>query len=1190
MTGTVATQVKTIAFDHDIERLTEGFTGREWVFEEVDRWLQQDNERFFILTGEPGVGKSAIAARLTQLRLDIAAYHFCMAGRSGTIEPNNVLLSLAAQLIDYFPDYAEALANTIKPLRLSVNVEITIETIKDSEVRGVVINNLHTQNPQEALNVVLQRALAALPNPPQQPVLLLIDSLDEAVTLRGDNNLVTLLAETNDLPPWVRFVFTTRPERRVLRYFEQLKPYTLVAESQMNLDDIRQYIENRVGKEKMQAQLQLAEVEPQTFVNRLTELSTGNFLYTKILLNDIEAGRQTLDDLSALPQSLDEIYHGFLKRFTVTEWEERYQPILGVLAVAQEPITEVQLAHFTGIGQGKIRQNLGVVRQFLDISDDGHGRETFSVFHQSLRDYLLNEQRNIDFWCEAKEQHQRIVDYYMADDQSWHTKPTSDRYLWHHFAYHLSGASKNSELRGLLFNFDWLQAKLDATDVNALIADFDFLSNDSNLSLVQSAIRLSAHILANDKKQLAGQLLGRLLQYEAPKIQDMLEQTKQWKAVPWLRPLTSSLMPPEVPLLRTLMPSLMGHYSSIKAVAVMPDGQRAISVFSDSTIKIWNLVNESERTLSLDDYTWSIEAIAVTPDGQKLISVSRSFNLKSTETHILKVWDLESGTELRTLGEYTLFIRAVTVTSDGKYAISTSDGSAIKVWDLETGAELRTLTSSCLFVETIAVTPDGKYLISALSGGTLEVWDLEREARLYTIYGHSDDITALAVMPDGQSFISASWDNTLKVWDLASGTELRTLSGHTGWVLAVAVTSDGEYAISASNDCTLKVWNLKSGAELRTLIGHTSDVISVAVTPDGKCAISGSQDNTVKVWDLNSSAEPLTSAAHAGGVRAVVVTPDGQHAISASNDTTLKVWNLENRAELRTLIGHTSNVISVAVTPDGQQVISASHDNTLKIWDLESGTELHTLNGHDQGVTAMAVTSDGQFAVSASMDRTIKVWDLNSGTARLSFLSQKDRVQAIAVTPDSQLAISDLDDKNFKVWDLESGAEQLALCGHTSYVTTVVVTPNGKYAISGSEDWTLRVWDLQTGAVRFTLYGHSATITAVTVTLDSQYVLSTARDHTLKVWDLANGKAIASFTGDSILHTCAVAPDGVTIIAGEASGRVHFLLFEEVQAYQRHWRSQIAKPQGGFKALVAESQSRKKPGKKRPRGFGNFSQ
>ncbi len=71
MTETVATDVKAIAFDRDIERLTQSFTGREWVFEEIDRWLQQGNERFFILTGEPGVGKSAIAALLTQIRNEL---------------------------------------------------------------------------------------------------------------------------------------------------------------------------------------------------------------------------------------------------------------------------------------------------------------------------------------------------------------------------------------------------------------------------------------------------------------------------------------------------------------------------------------------------------------------------------------------------------------------------------------------------------------------------------------------------------------------------------------------------------------------------------------------------------------------------------------------------------------------------------------------------------------------------------------------------------------------------------------------------------------------------------------------------------------------------------------------------------------------------------------------------------------
>jgi hypothetical protein len=51
-----------------IPERTRDFIGREWVFQAVDSWLgKQKGARCFLLIGEPGSGKSAIAARLAQI-------------------------------------------------------------------------------------------------------------------------------------------------------------------------------------------------------------------------------------------------------------------------------------------------------------------------------------------------------------------------------------------------------------------------------------------------------------------------------------------------------------------------------------------------------------------------------------------------------------------------------------------------------------------------------------------------------------------------------------------------------------------------------------------------------------------------------------------------------------------------------------------------------------------------------------------------------------------------------------------------------------------------------------------------------------------------------------------------------------------------------------------------------------------
>ncbi|MFM6251299.1 MAG: WD40 repeat domain-containing protein, partial [Dolichospermum sp.] len=65
----------------------------------------------------------------------------------------------------------------------------------------------------------------------------------------------------------------------------------------------------------------------------------------------------------------------------------------------------------------------------------------------------------------------------------------------------------------------------------------------------------------------------------------------------------------------------------------------------------------------------------------------------------------------------------------------------------------------------------------------------------------------------------------------------------------------------------------------------------------------------------------------------------------------------------------------------------------------------------------------------------------------------------------------------------------------------------------------------------------------VTITPDGKTVISGSDDKTIKTWDLTTGNKVATFTGESPI--LAVASDGVTIVAGESSGRLHLLRLQE---------------------------------------------
>ena len=1106
-------------FQEDLVRFGTGFVGRDWLFEDLKAWIREPTSRVCLLVAGVGIGKSAIAARLTTV-LDVKGIHFCTRSLDNSCKPVPWIRALIRQLARQLPAYRAILDSITEPPNWDQPAA--------SLFRDLVSNRL----------VACEGGLQV-----KEPWVFVIDALDEA-----DPAMVTFLTETIDrVPPWIRLVLTSRPDETTLARFR----LPGVQERRIGAGDVHQRGDVNTFLEQQYQALVGTGILPERpeLLERFEHLADGNFHYASVLMAALghpdPNQRLQVDEVGTLPGNLGGLYDRlFRRRFgnidqnheAKRRYKEDVRPLLDCLAAAPAPVPESLLIAAAGGEDEEVAiDGLQTLSQFLI-----HEHDTYRFFHESVREWLTENRVGSPFGAYPSKGHRYLVEAYarMSLD-GWASGP-DDGYFLQHLCGHLVAAGRRDEAVDLLMDAPWIERSVNAGLIHGLIEAYNlFLTQLEGISddvaralrLVQGALRLSQHVLAPHPEELPSQLHGRLVGGENQSIQHLLEELRARTRHTWLRPITASLTAPGGPLIRTLA----GHTDWVNAVAITPDGKTIASGSGDNSVKVWNLKSGQERR-TFAGHTGSVWAVALTPDGRTIVSVSRD--------RTVKAWDLETGGEIRTLQGHSEEITSVAVTPDGTTIVSGSSDGTVKVWDLASGRERRTLAGHTDPVTAVAVTPDGKTIVSGSWDKTVKVWDLTSGQQRHTLAGHTEWVTAVVVTPDGKTIVSGSRDGFVKLWDLASGLERCTLASHTGWVRSLAVTPDGKTIVSGSSNGTVTVLDLTTGQELVTLAAHTKEVTGVAVAPDGKTIVSGSWDMTVKIWDMATNRERHTLASHSKEVTGVVVAPGGKTLVSGSWDKTVKVWDLASGQERATLTGHTKGVTSLAVTPDGTTIVSGSRDITIKLWDLGRGLERRTLAGHTDRVTSVAVTPDGTTIVSGSWDKTLKVWEVESGRDLRTLVGHTMWVTAVAVTPDGTTIVSGSDDNTVRVWDLASGRERHILAGHTQGVTAVAVTPDGTTIVSGSDDNTVKVWDLASGQERRTLAGHTASIGTVAVTPDGTSIVSASLDKTVKIWDLESGAPVTRFSTEGSVYASASSGPPDIIVVGDSSGAVHILRLE----------------------------------------------
>ncbi|MEO8073825.1 MAG: caspase family protein, partial [Acidobacteriota bacterium] len=369
-------------------------------------------------------------------------------------------------------------------------------------------------------------------------------------------------------------------------------------------------------------------------------------------------------------------------------------------------------------------------------------------------------------------------------------------------------------------------------------------------------------------------------------------------------------------------------------------------------------------------------------------------------------------------------VSSVAFSPDGKVLASAGKDKTVKLWDVETRQEIRTLNGHSDWINSVAFSPDGKLLASASKDETIKLWNVENGQEIKTLAGHSDWVRAVAFSPDGKILASAGKDKTIKLWNVETGTEIKTLSGHSETVWSISFSPNGEFLASGSDDKTVKLWNVASGKEIKTFAGHTEAVASVEFAPDGKTLASGSGDKTIKLWNIASGKEIKTLAGHTEAVYSIKFAPDGKILASSGFDKSIKLWNVADARQLKSLTEPRGFILSMAFSADGKLLATGNSDSVIKLRNGKTGEEISSLEGYTSEILSTAISPDGKMLATGSFFGSIKLWNIETGQPPKTLKGKDFRIDSLKFSSDGKTLASNNKNLNFlNLWDTASGQE-----------------------------------------------------------------------------------------------------------------------------------------------------------------------
>ena len=120
-------------------------------------------------------------------------------------------------------------------------------------------------------------------------------------------------------------------------------------------------------------------------------------------------------------------------------------------------------------------------------------------------------------------------------------------------------------------------------------------------------------------------------------------------------------------------PTLVGHRAGVTAVALAPDGRRALTGSKDKSVRLWDVAGGKELQ-HFDGHTDAVTSVAFSAQGRWVLSGSAD--------QTVRLWDSETGKQIGCFKGHAAKVTALRFMTDGRQAMSASVDRTVCLWRL----------------------------------------------------------------------------------------------------------------------------------------------------------------------------------------------------------------------------------------------------------------------------------------------------------------------------------------------------------------------------------------------------------------------------------------------------------------------------------------------------------------------------